>query len=358
MRFIALLCTMGLAACGAEPSQDLLLPTKQIKTVPNTQTVRMFVVTSRGRRPEQPLYFDTTRAPLGYLSFDISLPPGHRPSNIEWPRATPDPETDFVVTGRTDYDLKGFLNALPSGRKKVDVSLYIHGYNNNFPESVYRATQIAADADADAVPVLFAWPSIAHTAGYVADRDAADFSRAGLADLIARLAEHPRIGRVFVIGHSMGGRLTMEALMQLSLADRRGVLREVEVVLADPDIDQDLFWEQARIVGRLTVPISVITAPDDKALKMSKLLAAGRTRIGMVDVADPQVSQRAEAMGVRLVDVTSLETDGMAHNRIVQIASLYNRMPAATGGVRQAGAFVLGTIGLGMTQIGTEMMTQ
>lgn len=222
-------------------------------------------------------------------------------------------------------------------------------------ESVFRAAQIAKDADAGGVPLLFAWPSVARTTGYVTDRDAADFSRAALAGLIADLADSSKLRRIFVVGHSMGGRLTMEALMQLRLSGRSDVLARIEVVLADPDIDQDLFWEQVRTVGKMPVPLAVMVAPDDRALRVSQILASGRERIGKADIRDPATVARAEAYGVRLVDVTSLSTDRMAHGRIVQMASLYNTLPAATPGteLRRAGAFVFGTVGLGMAEIGT-----
>lgn len=354
---LVFLVTLALTGCGSRPDETVLLPAPG-KTSPAAQTMRMFVVTTRGRSTEQPLFFDNTRGVASHLSYDISIPPTHRAAQVEWPKGNSDPATDFVTLARRDYDAAGFQRALSDGRRKVDVSLYIHGYNNNFQESVYRATQIAVDAKAGSVPILFAWPSVASTAGYVADRDAADFSRAALAELIAELARNPRIGRVFVIGHSMGGRLTMEALMQLRLSGRRDVLNGIEVVLADPDIDQDLFWEQARIVGKLPLPISVIVAPDDRALRVSQILAAGRDRIGKADVSDPAIAQHADTLGVRIIDVTAMDTDAMAHNRIVQIASLYNELPASTGGVRRAGAFALGSIGVGMTRIGSDILDQ
>lgn len=319
--------------------------------------LRLFVVTTRGTSPEQALYFDSSRAAKpSYLAYDISIPPGHQPGEIEWPKSAPDPRTDFVTVGRSNYDRAAFLAALaPKG--KTDVSLYIHGYNNTMEESVFRAAQIARDADAGGSSILFAWPSVSRVTGYVTDRDASDFSRARLSELIADLADNPRIGRIFVVGHSMGGRLTMEALMQLRQTGRRDVLNQIEVVLADPDIDHDLFWEQARIIGKLPTPLSVMVAPDDRALKVSQILASGRERIGKADIRDPAITAKAEAYGVRMVDVTSLSTDAMAHSRIVQMAQLYNTLPASTPNteLRRAGAFVFGSVGLGIAKIGSEI---
>ncbi len=355
MKPLLLMMIFLLAACSDKPGQEVLLPTQAAITP--AEPLRMFVATTRGRSSQQALFFDNGRSPdVSYVSYDISIPADHIPGVIEWPNGQPDPRTDFVTVGRSNYDRRGFLDALPT-TGTTDVSLYIHGYNNSMEESVFRAAQIAKDADAGSVPILFAWPSVARTTGYVTDRDAADFSRAALAGLIADLAESPKLRRIFVIAHSMGGRLTMEALMQLRLSGRTDVLRRIEVVLADPDIDQDLFWEQARAVGKMPVPLALMVAPDDRTLRASQILALGRERIGKADISDPATMARAEAYGVRMVDVTSLSTDRMAHSRIVQMAALYNALPAATPGtgLRRAGAFVFGTVGLGMAEIGSEI---
>lgn len=76
---------------------------------------------------------------------------------------------------------------------------------------------------------------------YVADRDAAEFSRPAQAGLISDLGHSADVGRVFVVGLSMGRPLTMENLLHLRLQGRSVVLNHIELVLADPDIGLDLF---------------------------------------------------------------------------------------------------------------------
>lgn len=352
LRHVMLAAVLVLAACSGRPEQSVLQPSE---ASPAMQPLRLLVATTRARTAAKPPEFvDARSAATSYLSFDISIPPTHRASQIEWPRGTPDPATDFVTVGRQEYDRAGFRKAAQSQRAGTGVSLFVHGYNNSFQESVYRAAQIAHDSQSEGTSVLFAWPSAASPTGYVSDRDSADFSRDELARLMADLAQDDRQGRVLVVGHSMGGRLTMEALVQLRLAGRKDVLDRLEVILADPDIDQDLFWSQVRIVGRLPIPVSVLVATDDRALAFSQLLAGGHARIGRVDIRDPALQARAKALGVRLVDITALETDGLAHSRIDQLAALYTRLPASNpvAGLRQAGAFVLGNLGQGMTELG------
>ncbi len=358
----AMILPLLLAGCSERPGPELLLPAGAPAVPPaGTREMRVYMATTRGTAESAPLVYDSGREPgLSYASFSISIPPGHAASEIEWPKSgAPDPATDFVTTRRWSMDRAGFVNSLGAEEAgPTDVVLYVHGYNTSAQEALYRAAQISVDAGNEGVPVVFTWPSNANLAAYVSDRDAADFSRAYLADLLTTLTQSAKIGRIVVVAHSMGGRLMMEALVQLRLIGRGDVLDRLEVVLADPDIDVDLFWEQARIIGRLTPPITVTVAPDDRALWASQVLAAGNDRIGKADLTDPEVARAAQNFGVRLVDVTSLETDAIAHSRIDQLAVLYNRLPAsqqAAGGLRGAGAFVFEAIGIGFTGIGQEL---
>ena len=359
--FALIVPLLFLVGCSPRPGPELLLPAGTEAAPPaDARQVRVFMATTRGASAEAPEIYNAERErELSYSSFAISIPPGHQASEIEWPRAgAPDPATDFVTTRRWALDRKGFLSGLAAESKgKTDVVLYVHGYNTSAQEALYRAAQISVDAGSEGVPVVFTWPSNAQLAAYVSDRDAADFSRAYLADLLTTLTRSRKIGRTVVVAHSMGGRLMMEALVQLRLMGRRDVLDRLEVVLADPDIDVDLFWEQARIVGKLTPPITVIVAPDDRALRASQFLAVGHDRIGKADLTDPRYAEAATKFGVRLVDVTSLDTDTIAHSRIDQLAVLYNRLPASqqrfgAGSLRGAGAFVFEAIGFGFTGIG------
>lgn len=364
LRPYLIVLALGLAACAQRSDDVALVPAPAEVTATTAATPaeleRVFVATTREPSPEDADAFGSGRASqIRYLSYDISIPPPHLPSKVEWtPRGrAPDPARDFVVTARQDYSQAGFFGAVGRDTPRRDVGLYVHGFNNSMAEAVFRTAQIATDAEAGTTSILFAWPSAANPLAYVADRDASDFSRAALAGVIEDLARAPDVGRIFIIGHSMGGRLTMESLIQLNLQGRKDVLRRLEVVLADPDIDESLFWEQARLVGPLKTPLTVLTAPDDKALRISRTLAGGRDRIGAIALVDEKINDRARANQVRIIDVSSLDTDAIAHNRVTQIAAMYQQVPAAHpgDGLRQAGAFVFLAIGQGLSQVGAEL---
>lgn len=237
------------------------------------------------------------------------------------------------------------------GARPPEVGVYIHGYNINFQEAVFRMAQMVADANIDGVPIVFAWPSEGREAGYVADKDAAAFSRDQLAALLTTLTHEPGFGRIDVLGHSMGGWLTMEALRQLRLTRQDATIRRLNVALAAPDIDVDVFRQQLEVIGPLTPPLTVLVARDDAALSLSRFVADQHDRVGAADVHDPELAEAMRAADVRVIDISSLEApDILKHERFAQLAAR-NPKPSADaagglgGDVRQSGAFVLNAVG-------------
>lgn len=340
-----------LAACAERLGPEALEPrTVEIQRGAAEEAVPVHVVTTRQRHAGQrlPVYSNHRSERPAYARFDVHVPDGRPGSSV--------PVKDFSVSGREDFEAyPRFLADLLPPRGKHDVAIFVHGYNTSLPEAVFRAAQLSADSGTDAAQIVFSWPSAAQLRGYIEDRDAADFSRVALADLLTALAHETRAGRIMVIGHSMGGRLTMESLAQLRMKGRTDVLNRVEVILADPDIDVDLFWTQAGQVGPLNPPLVVLTAADDRALGVSAFLAGKRKRIGGMDIRDPAIGERADRAGIRIIDISAVDPkEASTHSRFVLLAADYQRLPAAghEPDIRSVGAFVFNTIGAGFSRIG------
>lgn len=209
---------------------------------------------------------------------------------------------------------------------------------------------MAADADIDGIPVVFSWPSQAKVTGYIADKQSATYSRDALAKVMANLALQSPKRKIIVFGHSMGGWLIMEALRQLRFQGRNDVLAKLQVVLAAPDIDADVFRKQVEVVGRLEPPLTVMVSKDDRALKVSSILGADVKRIGALDVENPSVQLVALRYGVQFIDISDVKASGLLnHDRYTALAALLPQLEESTGGqgsgFGRAGAFVFDTIG-------------
>jgi len=345
------LLALALAGCAARLGPDALADAGD--PPPGAQQVTIYVATTRKpAAPDADVFTNGRSSSLSYAEFTVSLPPGHQSGKVEWPNPTPDPNSTFAVVRQRPLDEAAFLAEVARQRNggPSNVGLFVHGYNTNFQEALFRMAQMAADAHADGAPILFAWPSEGTLKGYVADKDAVTSSRDQLAALLTTLAKQRDVGRITLIGHSMGGWLTAEALRQLRLTKQDATIRRLHVVLAAPDIDADVFRQQLEVIGPLSPPMVVLVSRDDMALSVSRFLADQHVRVGALDVSDPRVQAAAHKYNVEVVDISKLEgSDALGHDRFVSLAALYPKLSSEAangqGGLGQAGAFVFDTVG-------------
>jgi esterase/lipase superfamily enzyme len=257
--------------------------------VPGAATQSILVATTRNpAAPEQG--FGTERAAeASYAAYDIAIPSGHEAGRIEWPgRRRARADRDFMVAGVDILPgIGGFQAALEADlarrpRGQRDVTVFVHGYNNTFAESLYRTAQIEHDLDFKGVSVLFAWPSAGSNGGYVYDRDSALYSRDGFEQVLDTLAASSA-ERIILVAHSMGAMLTVETLKQAYAQGRPPLAAKLKgVLLMSPDIDVDLFREDLDEVRPLPSPFVVFVSREDRALKLSALISGDSERLGSV----------------------------------------------------------------------------
>lgn len=339
MRALCAVMIIALSACAPRPGGETLtvVPAAQ----PTGKSVAITVASTRGREAETGDYTDARAHQMNFERFTIAIPPSHEASRIEWPEEEPDPSRSFAVTAREPLSA---LDIQRGAGGRQDVMVFVHGYNQTFPESLFRLAQVAVDGDLPEQPILFAWPSAGTVVGYVADKDAAAYSRDELAAVLSTLAADPDVGKITLFGHSMGGWLVAETLRQLRLSGKDAVIERLsDVVLAAPDIDVDVFRKQIEVIGPLEPPMAILVAPDDRALRISAGLAGARPRVGRTNASTPAVQALAKKNGVQLVDISGIgAVDGTHHNRF---ASLVQLIPEQRDGLTQTraqvGAFIL-----------------
>ena len=335
-----------LPGCATRPGPEVLTP---VAIAPGVKTLQVYVATTRERQSPSENVFTANRAnALNFAKFAVSVPPNHKPGEVEIPAGPRDLQTSFAVVDQAVMSEADFNRAVaPQGtprRKKQKVFVFVHGFNNNFQESLFRLAQLQADAKIDGIPILFSWPSQAQVAAYATDQDAASYSRDYLMTLLTMLTRSPEVGDILVVGHSMGAMLTADALQQLRAEGKNQVIARLgRVVLAAPDINAQTFRAQAQAIGLLKPPLLVLVSKDDGALQMSSFLSGGGVaRTGALDVNNPIVQEAALKAKVQVVDISQLESrDGMKHDQFVSVAVLYSRMQQTMPNRTSAGTFVL-----------------
>ena len=289
-------------------------PRGQLSLAPETAQLSdvtpVFVATTRELKDGA---FGTGRSEsVRFARFDVSIPPQRELGQINWPPrgVTANPRKHFVVArqvlfaGKPDFRNDLSKSISDNGEEAV---IFVHGYNNNFSEGLYRVAQFAHDLELPGTVVHYAWPSAAIPLGYVYDRDSTMFARDGL-DALIREVRASGAKKILLVSHSMGANLIMEALRQTAIRGDDKTLAAVGgVILISPDIDVDVFRSQARMIGKLPQPFVIFGSGRDRFLRISAQLTGQAERLGSLS----DVSKVAD-LEVTLLDVSQF-SEGAGH---------------------------------------------
>jgi esterase/lipase superfamily enzyme len=139
--------------------------------------------------------------------------------------------------------------------------------------------------------------------------------------------------------------LAIEAVRQLKISGHSESLAPLQLVLAAPDIDEQVFRQEMRVIGRLPIAPVILVTKNDRALDISKLLATDRQRLGSLSIDSPLVRQEAKSEGVQIIDISELSSiDPLNHDRYASLAPLYQQLMSrriGEGKLSQPGSFEL-----------------
>ncbi|MFT0859852.1 alpha/beta hydrolase [Ancylobacter sp. G4_0304] len=329
-----------LAGCADRPGADSLMATDA--SVPGVREHVILVASTRARDPRPgALYSGERSSELSFARIDMTVPPSHRAGHVEWPKTAPgNPATDMVVRSAVyrdtpkefDAELKAELAKRPPGQRKV--AIFVHGYNTQFNEALYRMAQLADDSRAPGVPVLFTWASRGETTDYVYDTNSATSARDNLEETI-RLVFNSGAEKVTILAHSMGNWVTVEALRQIKISGNALPADKIDnIILAAPDIDVDVFKSQLKRFGKPAKPFIVVVSADDKALAFSRFIAGGENRLGAY-THDEELVQ----LGAVVIDMTKVKAqDDFNHGKFAQLAAMAPELQAIANSRKGSGA--------------------
>ena len=353
-----LLLMLALAACASRPGPNAL---QAVNTdLQSNRVATVYLATSRARDSRSGTDFNNDISEsLNFAEYRVSIPPGHKPGQVEVSGGKSNPAKDFVVVSKRSVDRAEFLRdvAKAAGGDRGNISVFVHGYNTNLAEAIFRQAQITADSGQEdhGAAILFSWPSVGSYSGYIADSAAATSSRDQLADLLTSVTSIQGKGNVTLIGHSMGGWLAAESLRQLRLMKRDAVTDRLKVVLAAPDIDTQVFIAQMQVIGRLREPMTLLVSRDDIALSVSSFISNDNQKIGKLDVSQPEIQAAAKKANVQVVDISNVASnDAFKHNRFASLAVYFPAIKKADqkGGdakLKRAGVYIFDTVGKTLT---------
>lgn len=320
------LITVVVASCGGRPTGLMTPYTAALP--PGTSRVDLVVITTRARDQSAAELFSGERGPtISFAEIAVSIPPDAKRviGEVQWPsRLPPDPAVNFTTVSATSLDRDGVrhfvVDELKAMKRPRRVFVFVHGYNNRFDDAVYRFAQIVHDSGAEAVPILFTWPSRAKLLAYGYDRESANYSRDALEEALTLLAQSPLVDEVSVLAHSMGNWVTLEALRQMAIRHDGHILPKIKnVMLAAPDVDVDVFRTQIEQIKQPRPSITVFVSRDDKALAVSRSVWGSSQRLGSIDPDQEPYRSELEAEGMQVVDMSKIHTaDALNHGKFAE----------------------------------------
>ena len=254
--------------------------TRPQKLAPQPHQVDLFYITDRAPDSDGDLYFSGVRGDLSYGISQISIPPDHimgeheEPSllKFEW-----SPEEDKHINMRDVLKLnrEEFITRLgraieASGDNKLMV--FVHGYNEEFPDASRRVAQFADDLKFSGPVVLFSWPSQGSLTGYTVDETNAEWAQLHFVEEMSALLEQVPVHNIYLVGHSMGNRIIGNAMITLSRERLESDLMLFrEIIMIAPDIDADVFrMDMAPRLTRTGINVTLYASSKDRALMASK----------------------------------------------------------------------------------------
>jgi len=274
--FLALILVTALAGCSMIGGAR----TPVAEALPEPHLVDLFYITDRAPDADGARYFSGTRGDLSYGVSHISIPPGHIMGQheeasllkFEWTNVDAKHITvhDLLKLNRDEFAarLSRAIEASPGNK----LMIFVHGYNQEFPDVSRRVAQFADDVKFSGPVVLFSWPSQGSLTGYTVDETNAEWAQTHFVELMSALLERIPVQSIYLVGHSMGNRIIGNAMITLSgerLESDLMLFREI--IMIAPDIDADIFRkDMAPRLARTGIHITLYASSKDRALMASK----------------------------------------------------------------------------------------
>ena len=287
---------------------------------------KILIVTNRQPDLDDTIRFNGERNDtLSFADASIWVPQNRLPGEMRYPYGRIDPNRHFATVAFenvpdsdeliTRINQKLLAISDPAERRVI---LFIHGYNVDFGEGMYRHAQMTRDFAIRGAAVHFSWPSAGEISRYLYDRDSAHFSRDALVETLDLISQTEATS-IMLFAHSMGTFLSMETLRQLSQTGREDILDKIDpLVLASPDIDMDVFRAQISKLSPTPPHIITLVSKRDTVLTLSERLRGGHDSVGKGD----QI-RALQALGVTVIDMTDLtDTYSTAHNTFAESPTL------------------------------------
>jgi esterase/lipase superfamily enzyme len=276
--------------------------------------VKVFYATDRKQASINTVEFLNERGSeeLTLGTFKVSIPRDHRLSKIERPsiwnfEIREDAAKHFVIVGRnvdTEDEFYEDVSRTVALCSEKQAFVFIHGFDVEFDDAIYRTAQIAYDLGFCGAPIVYSWPSTGRLGAYTWDLTYNDWTVPHLIGFLEDVSKRTGARTIHLIAHSMGNRALVNALNRLPDPSKPHFQ---QIVLTAPDIDTATFLQLSAAIRSHASRVTLYVSSKDKALQAARALDGGRRAgdsHGDIVVID----------GIDTIDVSSVDTSLTGHS--------------------------------------------
>ncbi|WP_084419482.1 alpha/beta hydrolase [Henriciella litoralis] len=205
-----------------------------------------------------------------------------------------------------------------SQNTKGHAVVFIHGFNVKFRNAAFSAAQLKYDMAFDGPVTFYSWPANNAVKDYLDDQIDGDMSVDALAEFLRFYHDTVKASdpdaKIHIVAHSMGTRVTMQALARLQYLESPPIFDEL--ILAGGDLDTTLFQEWMNASRDLVRGATIYTSRYDGPVKLSTALRNingmfGQTkprkeRIGFFEIEQGPVVYDFGDFRADVIDISSL----------------------------------------------------
>jgi esterase/lipase superfamily enzyme len=184
---------------------------------------------------------------------------------------------DKSARAPTRLSISAFYQAMsdyrdPRNPAPLRVLLYVHGFDVRHHEAAESLATLAVGLGTPVVPVFYSWPSKGQAREYWHDEETVRTSYLRFLLLLQDLLASPA-DEIIVVAHSMGSRLIVSALGELSRRDPRSVQKLHKIAFAAADVSVEEFRAQWADMHKLdNTEWTIYESSKDLALYLSHIV--------------------------------------------------------------------------------------
>ncbi len=270
---------------------DKILNERIIEPFIDTKELTISVITNRNTTNTTEecnnKYFRNASSAVRYLYCTVNVPREHSIGILETSNnVILDKNKFFFSTNIQTSNKENFYNSL---KKHKQILIFVHGFNVEFEEAIYRIAQIHYDLKFQGTSIVFTWPAGSIQEGFLSNlfinetykknQENAKLSVPVFKEFIQELsASVDKDTSIYLIVHSMGHQIVIPALVELSQS-KQDKIKFREIVFNAPDYPVDSFRNVAKDLIAWSNRITIYCSPNDNALKASETVN-GTRRIG------------------------------------------------------------------------------